>query len=66
MILSTFEGDITEPIDNFLGLRVVRGDSRNHQYETDDELLIEIHYLKIDQMEKNQEELGQPELSLEF
>ncbi|HUS89338.1 MAG TPA: hypothetical protein VMW91_08245, partial [Desulfosporosinus sp.] len=51
MVLSTFDGEITKPIDNFLGLRVVRGDSKNHPYEKDYELLIEIHYLKVDQME---------------
>jgi hypothetical protein len=51
MVLATFEGDITEPIDNFPGLRVVEGDSVKHPFETDGELLIEFDYLKIDQME---------------
>lgn len=51
MVLSTFEGNVFEPIDNFPGLKVVKGDSKNHPHETDGELLIEIHYFKIDEME---------------
>lgn len=51
MVLSTFEGNTTEPVDSFPGLKVVKGDSQNHPYETDDELLIEFTYLKIDKME---------------
>ena len=48
MELSSFEGDIYEPIDNFLGLKVVDGDSRLHPYEKDGELLIQFIYYKID------------------
>lgn len=51
MKLSTFEGNILEPINNFPGLEIVRGDSKLHPHETDGELLIEFTYFKIDHME---------------
>ncbi len=53
MVLSTFEGNVYESIDHFPGLTVVRGDSQNHPYEKDDELLIEFTYFhpRTEQME---------------
>jgi|GEM_PF-4221523 hypothetical protein len=48
MKLSTFEGEVFVPIDDFPGLTVVRGDSINHPHETDGELLIEINYFRPD------------------
>lgn len=51
MVLSTFEGNITEPIDNLPGLKIVKGNSQNHLYESDEELLIEFTYYKLDKLE---------------
>lgn len=51
MIFSTFEGNIPYPVDNISGMRVVKGDSKAWPQEEDEELLIEIHYLKEEEME---------------
>lgn len=52
MTMSTLEGDIEVPINSLPGMRVVRGNFANHEFEEDGELLIEINYLKIDTMEE--------------
>jgi len=52
MVLASPEEEMTVPINNFPGLRVVTGDSGTNSNEVDGELLIEIHYLKKGKMEK--------------
>ena len=51
IVLSHIEGKILVPIDELPGLKVVKGDSSKYPYEKDNELLIEINYLKMDEME---------------
>ena len=52
MVLKSGNGEIKVPIDNFPGLKVIRGDSTVSEFEEDGELLIEITYLKGDTLEQ--------------
>ncbi|MBW7959902.1 hypothetical protein H3C65_00190 [Patescibacteria group bacterium] len=53
MKLLTREGETRQvPIDEFLGLNIVEGDSKKHPHEINGEPLIEFKYLKKDNLEK--------------
>lgn len=53
MELSTLKNETFQvPINEFPGLKIVIGDSKNHPYEIDGELLIEFTYFKKDNLEE--------------
>lgn len=51
LTLATDEKSIDKPLRSLMGLEVVKGDSGEHPFETDGELLVQFNYLKIDTLE---------------